>query len=503
MLKSINGYVKISKFLLGRYLLLLLFWLVGLPMFAQIHTVYLHLEPTLENDFILKQHLQQIKKDSAANQQIQSNFSKIQYGSSYNGEVLNLLPVGVPMFTIKNVSPKWGNNPKTAKESKVSMPAGSLVWIVKPILQVDSLVFDSTQKLFSIRYLVYFPSNQKLGIISGFALPEYCISTRGYSNLYSGKPQQGSAMSYHSSFDYSDQVLNFWNKDESRPKPTDEQKLQGWVKPHDWIFQCYRRFVKDSQAMQIFVEVGQVSATPAGKASFISSSKTPPIALYHWNLEKEVGIQSVPYLNSPIGMVVHQARGLHGLRNVIEIQHWSESCGSEGGSTYFAFEEPEKGEKNNVGMPISTIEGLNLLGHFSAVVDGGVYYYAEQLIFPSDTIVTGELKGSYYEKITGIPNYLIYRIVKWEDIGDEEGLFDESNANMEGDIKPESEADGGTAAEQAANEPAAEQASIANQIDAMHSTMTEEKAYFRWRNNPKQLLELKKSIDNRPNNSYD
>jgi len=47
-------------------------------MFAQIHTVYLHLEPTLENDLILKQHLQQIKKDSVANQQIQSNFSKIQ-----------------------------------------------------------------------------------------------------------------------------------------------------------------------------------------------------------------------------------------------------------------------------------------------------------------------------------------------------------------------------------------------------------------------------------------
>ena len=495
MLKAINGYTKNSKCFFGRYLLLLLLWLIGLPMFAQIHTVYLHLEPTLENDLILKQHLQQIKKDSVANQQIQSNYSKIQYESSYNGEVLNLLPVGVPMFTIENVSPKWGNNPKTAKASQVSMPAGSLVWIIKPILQVDSLVYDSTFKLFGIRYMVYFPSNQKLGIISGFALPEYCISSRGYGNLYTGKPQQGSAMSYHSSFDYTDQVLNFWNRDEGRPKPTDEQKLQGWVKPHDWIFQCYRRFVKDSHAMQIFVEVGKVSVTAAGKVSSISSSKTPPIALYQWNLEKEVGVQSVPYLNSPIGMVVHQAKGLNGLRNVIEIQHWSESCGSEGGSTYFSFEEPEKEEgKNDIGMSNSAQEGLNLLGHFSAVVDGGVYYYAEQLIFPTDTLVTGELKGNYYEKITGIPNYLIYRIVKWEDIGDEEGLFDESNANMEGDIKPESESNGGAAAEQAA---------IANQIDAMHSTMTEEKAYFRWRNNPKQLLELKKSIDHRPNNSYD
>ena len=111
-----------------------------------------------------------------------------------------------------------------------------------------------------------------------------------------------------------------------------------------------------------------------------------------------------------------------GVRNIVEIQHVSESCGSEAGSSYLLFMEHQE--------PALT---LYKLGHFHAFYDADIYATLENLIFPSDTFNGIMFPIKAESKITGRPNYIIQVNHTLENILDEEteNLITFENDEME------------------------------------------------------------------------
>jgi len=88
-------------------------------------------------------------------------------------------------------------------------------------------------------------------------------------------------------------------------------------------------------------------------------------------------------------------RGLTDIDKLFIIDYFSEACGEDGGQDYYTW----------------TPGNFNFLAHMTEVGDGGVFYFVEKLIFPSDS--------------TGQPNKIKYESIEYE-------LFDEeTNWNSE------------------------------------------------------------------------
>lgn len=106
------------------------------------------------------------------------------------------------------------------------------------------------------------------------------------------------------------------------------------------------------------------------------------------NTYRELGTFDLQNLSFAVN--VYDNRGLTGIDHVIQVDYLAESCGEEGGLSYFTF---------------STKTGdFNSLGYFSSVGDADVYHKFEELIFPSDehgmldTIRYQGEEGSYSDK---------------------------------------------------------------------------------------------------------
>lgn len=74
-------------------------------------------------------------------------------------------------------------------------------------------------------------------------------------------------------------------------------------------------------------------------------------------------------------------RGLTEIEKLFIIDYFSEACGEDGGQDYYAW----------------TPGDFNFIAHMAEVGDGGVFYFVEKLIFPSDS--TGEPNKIKYESI--------------------------------------------------------------------------------------------------------
>jgi hypothetical protein len=83
-----------------------------------------------------------------------------------------------------------------------------------------------------------------------------------------------------------------------------------------------------------------------------------------------------------------EPRGLTGINNLFIIDYFAEACGEDGGQDYYTWKPGE----------------FDLIAHLAEVGDGGVYYFVEKFIFPTDS--------------TGEPNKLKYESEEFE-------LFDE------------------------------------------------------------------------------
>lgn len=94
-------------------------------------------------------------------------------------------------------------------------------------------------------------------------------------------------------------------------------------------------------------------------------------------------------------LFLSDSRGLTGTNKLFIIDYFSEACGEDGGQDYYTW----------------TPGNFNFLAHMTEVGDGGVFYFVEKLIFPSDS--------------TGQPNKIKYESIEYE-------LFDEeTNWNSE------------------------------------------------------------------------
>jgi hypothetical protein len=74
-------------------------------------------------------------------------------------------------------------------------------------------------------------------------------------------------------------------------------------------------------------------------------------------------------------------RGLTDIKKLFIIDYFSEACGEDGGQDYYTW----------------TPGNFYFIAHISEVGDGGVFYFVENLIFPSDS--TGESNKIKYESI--------------------------------------------------------------------------------------------------------
>ena len=322
---------------------------------------------------------------------------------------------GKVYFTIEDCYLNFGSSVKSKKSNSL-LPKGSMVWIIGRENNYDSIkISDSKFFFYFVYYKVYVPSLKKNAIISSKYLPDFCISTRGYTNLDTLKPQiTDQFQQYHSVFK---NVTKENNKDFSRDTFISINKfISNWIKIHDRVFQFYVRPQPDSANFQIYIETGLV------------------LAAYDLTIDSK---QKTTHLGSTIFPWIHGARGLLGVRNIIEIEHWAEACGQEGGSTFFTFiEQP-------------TIEnGMVKLGDFHSISEAGAASYSESLIFPSDTLIVYFDPANTDFKIIGKPNFLIQfnKTTAWQEFeetfdfenhefsqGDELGFY--SNVSTDTEIK--------------------------------------------------------------------
>lgn len=88
-------------------------------------------------------------------------------------------------------------------------------------------------------------------------------------------------------------------------------------------------------------------------------------------------------------------RGLTDINKLFIIDYFSEACGEDGGQDYYTW-----------------IPGnFNFIAHMTEVGDGGVFYFVENLIFPSDS--------------TGEPNKIKYESIEFELFDEETNWFSE------------------------------------------------------------------------------
>lgn len=328
--------------------------------------------------------------------QLESFFNK---GYAYN--IKTLLNMGTTCFTIEKAPIRIGSNFKSSKAQKQPLPVGTMVWIVGYDSTSDSVRISPDIFDYHINYLVYIPSLKKMGFINGQYLPDCCISSRNYSNLDSLQPQNTiDFQSFHSFYKYVPRnIFGIYNG------PSDviaiPEFMNNWIRIGDRVFQFHKRKLIDSSDFEIVIETGIVN----DKFQLIEQIR-----------------QTSEYLGSPIHPWVHGAKGLMGVRNVVEIQHMSESCGSEAGSSYLLFMENE--------VPENT---LYKLGHFHATYDADIYASSENLIFPSDTFTGLMYPINAESKIIGRPNYIIQFNHTLENMYDEEteNLITFENDEME------------------------------------------------------------------------
>lgn len=353
--------------------------------------------------------LKKLKNDS---QWVKKRSSELaDYTNTLNSNLsyttLNKIPLGKPCFTTQTQTVFWSPNLLKNKGNTYALPQSSLVYITDFLPTADSLIYSPQKKMYAVYYQVYIPSLRKTGYISGLALPNFCIATRGYQNQQANYPQppitQVPAMVYHSQLD-----------DPTRPESAyffssnwiNDKYLQlEAIHANDWIFQVSYQYLKDSDQLQICTEVGRVVVD--------SNSPGKP---QNWHLEKPFPNVYTPYFYSAIFPKVYNARGLNGIRNVIAIEHWAESCGAEGGTTYLTFDaqlQPSFGNKNGV-VDIEQSHGLVKLGDFSSVSDGGVFFYGETLVFPADTLVMGDKNSDFFKRIIGVQDYIIQSTTQFE-----------------------------------------------------------------------------------------
>lgn len=284
------------------------------------------------------------------------------------------IEAGKVCFTIEDCPLRFGTKFIKSKPSNTILPKGSMVWIVGHERIYDSLKINNEQFLYFVNYKVYVPSLKKNAFINAKYLPDFCISSRGYSNLDTLQPQNVSNFQqYHSSFKnvpknndkgfYSDSLIDI------------NYFLTNWIRVQDRVFQIYLRPHPDSSNLQIYIETGLV------------------ISQNNFKIDAQ---NSTSHLRANIFPWIYGSRGLMGIRNVIEIEHWAEACGQEGGSTLFTF--MEQSEQST---------GLTKLGDFHCISDGGVFYLMESLIFPADTFSNFFAPGNLNYQIIGKPNYLI------------------------------------------------------------------------------------------------
>jgi hypothetical protein len=323
---------------------------------------------------LLFKQLNQVYCDSGnklyQQKQLEAFFNK---GYAYN--IKTLLNLGTTCFTIEKAPIRLGSNFKLSKPQKQTLPVGSMVWIVGYDSTSDSVRISPDIFDYHINYQVYIPSLKKMGFINGQYLPDCCISTRNYSNLDSLQPQNTlDFQSFHSFYkNVPRDIFGIYYGSDSILDIT--EFMNNWIHIGDRVFQFHKRKLIDSSDFEIVIETGIVN--------------------YRFQLQEQIS-QTSEFLGSPIHPWVHGAKGLMGVRNVLEIQHMSECCGSEAGSSYMLFMENQVPEY-----------ALYKLGHFHATCDGDIYCSSENLIFPSDTF-TGLMHPIQAEsKITGRPNYII------------------------------------------------------------------------------------------------
>ncbi len=294
--------------------------------------------------------------------------------SSYQLGTNNPIEVGKVCFTIKSCALKFGSSFTKSKPSNTVLPKGSMVWILSYEREYDSTKLDSVQFLYFINYKVYVPSLKKIAFINAKYLPNFCISTRGYSNLDTLKPQLvGNFQQYHSRYNNVPQKYELGNFGD--PIININQFISNWIHINDRVFQVYVQKHPDSSQLQINVETGLVNSS----YNFITDAQN-----------------SSAHLGSSIFPWIYGSQGLMGVRNIVDIQHWADACGEEGGSTYFTFMEQSE-----------PLNGLVKLGDFHSVSDAGNYAYFEVLVFPIDTIELINGISTEFTKIHGEPNYLI------------------------------------------------------------------------------------------------
>ncbi len=329
-------------------------------------------------------------------EQLEAFFNK---GYAYN--IKTLLNLGTTCFTIESAPIRLGSNFKLSKPLKQHLGVGTMVWIVGYDSTSDSVRISHEQFEYHINYQVYIPSLKKMGFINGQYLPDCCISTRNYSNLDSTQPQNTlDFQSFHSFYkNVPRDIFGIYYGSDSIIYVA--EFMNNWIHIGDRVFQFYKRKFIDSSNYEIVIETG------------IINNK--------FQLQ-EIFSQTSEYLGSPIHPWVHGAKGLMGVRNIVEIQHVSESCGSEGGSSYLLFMEHQE--------PALT---LHKLGHFHAFYDADIYATLENLIFPSDTFNGIMFPIKAESKITGRPNYIIQVNHTLENILDEEteNLITFENDEME------------------------------------------------------------------------
>jgi len=286
-------------------------------------------------------------------------------------------------FTLENSLLRLGPSFLNSKKSNTILPKGSMVWVLGMDKFYDSIPIENNQFIYFPYYKVYVPEIKKIAIVNGKLLPDFSISTRGYTNLDSTLPQCAeNFQQYHSNFKHVPTNRDFKFDDDTAVDVHDF--IENWIHQNDRVFQFYLRRIVDSGQSMVFLNTGTIT---------------------HQN-RLVIDVQrSTPYLGSPILPWIHGSRGLMGVRNVIEIEHWAESCGAEGGSTYFTYME-------NADPSMSLVK----LGDFHSTIDAGVYSSSEILIFPTDTIRNYGYLNSIVN-ITGIANCLIQlnqTVENWE-----------------------------------------------------------------------------------------
>jgi len=90
-------------------------------------------------------------------------------------------------------------------------------------------------------------------------------------------------------------------------------------------------------------------------------------------------------------------RGLTDIDKLFIIDYFSEACGEDGGQDYYTW----------------TPGNFNFIAHMTEVGDGGVFYFVENLIFPSDS--------------TGEPNKIKYESIEFELLDEETNWFTENH----------------------------------------------------------------------------